>query len=202
MSTGSVLQTFNQQASDMLTDLGRVFPNDVWLGRASRLLNAAVAMNERSWLPALAFMNGEPPEKWSSVERRFFEMPAEHMTGLMHEVSEQNKDVVRRYMHNLATMCNRLKDQAAELNSAVSSMRQGDAYGSVLDMIGGLSDNPGQLLSQLTSQQGQLEGLAESLAQNPEIASMVGEVAGQMDLTKVVGMLPALGGLQGTGVEK
>lgn len=192
MASASVLQTFNQQSCDMLADLGRVFPNDLWVAKAAKLVNAAIAMNERSWLPAVAFMAGEPPEKWDSFDRALFEMPAEHVAGLFGEASEANKDVIRRYMHNLATMCRRLKDKAEELNTAVSSMRQGDAFESMLGMVGELQENPAQLISQLTADNGSLGGIAEGLAQNPDIAGMVGELAGKMDLAKMAGLMPLL----------
>tara|TARA_B110000027_G_scaffold121141_1_gene135100 strand:+ start:1894 stop:2457 length:564 start_codon:yes stop_codon:yes gene_type:complete len=180
----------------MLADMGRVFPNDMWLAKASKLVNAAIAMNERSWLPAVTFMNGEPPEKWESFERRVFEIPGEHLTELFREASGANQDIIRRYMHNLGTMCHRLEDQAIDLNSAVSTMRQGDAFGSMLSMVGNLGDNPGQLLTQLTAGGDNIEGIAESLAQNPHIAGMVTEVADKVDLGKIMGMLPMLKGLQ------
>ena len=194
MASASVLQTFNQQACDMLADLARVFPNDMWLAKATKLVNAAIAMNERSWLPAVAFMGGEPPERWDSFERSLFEIPQEHLTTLFTEASDANKDVIRRYMHNLATMCARLNQQAAELNTAVSSMRQGDAFGSIMGMIGELNDNPAQLITQLTSGDGGLGEIAEGLSQNADIANMVGEVASKVDMSKVAGLLPLLQG--------
>ena len=191
----SVLQTFNQQACDMLADLARVFPNDLWLAKATKLVNAAIAMNERSWLPAVAFMGGEPPERWDSFERSLFEIPQEHLATLFAEASEATKDVIRRYMHNLATMCSRLAQQATELNSAVSSMRQGDAFGSIMGMIGELNENPAQLISQLASGDGGgLGGIAEGLSQNADIADMVGEMASKVDMSKVAGLLPLLQG--------
>ena len=97
-------------------------------------------------------------------------------------------------MHNLATMCVRLDQQAAELNTAVSSMRQGDAFGSIMGMIGELNDNPTQLITQLTSSDGSLGGIAEGLSQNADIANMVGELASKMDMSKVAGLLPLLQG--------
>lgn len=194
----SLLSTFNQQASDLLKNLGTVFPDDQWIAKAVHLMNSAIAMDEKSWVPVLAFMNGEPADRWPVFERKLFEIPADHLMQLHHEMTDSNKGVVNRYMQNLATIATRMNGQMDELNETVSSMKQSDAFGSVLGMLNDFNNNPTDLIQKLTSGDGGgMENMAESLAQNPQIAQMVHQVAENLDVSQLASVLPLLGGLGG-----
>ena len=93
-----LLNTFNQQSCDFLKDLGTVFPNDQWIAKAQGLLNAAIAMDECSWVPVTAFMAGEEASRWAVFPRKVFEIPAEHLAALHEEMNESNRQAAGRYM--------------------------------------------------------------------------------------------------------
>lgn len=194
--SGSLLSAFNQQACDFLKDLGVVFPDDQWIAKAVHLLNSAIAMDERSWVPMAAFMAGEPTERWTGFPRKVFEIPGNHMALLHEEMSESNRQVVMRYMQNLSTIAHRMQDQNKELNQTISNMKQSDAFADMLSMVNDFNNNPASVLQALTGGDGGngAEQMAESLAQNPHIAQMVQQVAEKVDVSQLASMLPLLGG--------
>ena len=66
---------FNQTASDFLHDIGRVFPDNQTVAKASALVSAAVSMDENTFVPALVFMDGKPESEWKTMERQMFQIP-------------------------------------------------------------------------------------------------------------------------------
>lgn len=194
MTDNPLLSTFNQQASDFLKNLGIVFPDDQWVAKATKLVNSATAMDERSWIPMASFMNGESDTKLESFERQMFQIPAAHLVSLMQEMNETNQDVVKRYVHNLATICRRMKEYATDFNETVSEIKQSDAYGSVLGLIQDFNDDPTAAIQKITANQG-LDQMAEGLSQNPQVASMVEQMAGNLDMSQIATVLPMLGDL-------
>ena len=173
-----------------------VFPDDQWVAKAVHLLNSATAMNERSWVPVATFMNGESVERWPLFQRTLFEIPAEHVTQLFEQMNDSNKGIVNRYMQNLSTIASRLEGQNKDLNDTVSSMKQSDAFGSVLSMLDDFNNNPGAVIQKLTGGDAAgIENMAETLSQNPQVAQMVNQVAENIDVTQLATVLPLLGGL-------
>ena len=97
---------------------------------------------------------------------------------------------------NLATIATRMNGRWTT-QETVSSMKS-DAFGSVLGMLNDFNDNPAELIQKLTSGDGGgMENMAESLAQNPQIAQMVHQVAENLDVSQLASVLPLLGGLGG-----
>jgi hypothetical protein len=188
------LNVFNQQASNFLRDLSNVFPNDMMLAKAIKLVDAAINLDERTFVPSMIFMDGQPQQNWTNFERNMFQIPSTHLQQLWNEMNDQNKDVCKRYMLKLATICSRLESQFTDLNATVGAIKQSDAFGSVTDMLNEFNQNPAAMIQQLTSNSdlNGFENIAEVLSQNPEISNIVGNLAENIDISQIASILPSL----------
>jgi len=159
---------FNQTASDFLHDIGRVFPDNQMVAKASALVSAAVSMDENTLVPALVFMDGKPEDEWRTMERQMFQIPAAEMASLIADMTPDNKAIMQRYVDNLGTILTRTLAQRDELNRVVGDLKQGGA----MEKIQGLVKDPQKALS-LLQDPSALGGLGEGLLSNPQAGAMM-----------------------------
>lgn len=187
-------QSFNQLASEFLVDLGVVFPDDEIVGKASRLLNTCMSMNENSYVPALTFMNGKPVEVWRTLDRTMFEIPGAHLQGLVQQMNDENRAIMQRYIDNMAELVGRINEDCGTLNKTLGELKQGDAF----SQIQAFTNNPQELLASATSGKlfSKLGGVADSLDQSKELEEMSATLSKSME-----GLAPLLAGkiAQGNG---
>ena len=159
---------FNQTASDFLQDIGRVFPDNQTVAKASALLNCAVAMDEDSLIPALVFMDGQPAAEWKTLNRRMFQIPANRMDELLKQMNKENKAIMQRYVDNMATILQRTLAHKDDLNRTVAELKQGQT----MEKLQALTKDPQKAMA-LLQNPGALESLGEGILSNPEAMQLV-----------------------------
>ena len=168
--SNSTIETFNQTASDFLTDLGMVFPDDELVAKALNLVKAACNINENSIVPLCTFLNGDDGDDLKQLNRTLFEIPGTHMEFLLGELNDENKKLVQSYVDGLCYITRKLEKKHRELNTKISQLRQGDTFQSMESIL----QNPEQLMGML-SNMNNLESMASALSQNAEMASILGQ---------------------------
>lgn len=159
---------FNQLAADFLSDIGRVFPDDRVVAQASALVSAAVSMNERSILPAVAFMDGMPQEEWAILGRGMFQIPARAMESFVEHMTSENKAIMQRYVDNMATLLTKTYARKDQLNAVVANLKQGDTMQEIQNILA----NP-HLIMQFIQDPGKIESLGNGLLANPQLKQIM-----------------------------
>lgn len=159
---------FNQTASDFLHDIGRVFPDNQTVAKASALVSAAVSMDENTFVPALVFMDGKPESEWKTMERQMFQIPLPQMEALAGGMTPENRAIMQRYVDNMSTILTRTLAQRDELNKAIGDLKQGG----LMEKLQGVISNPQTAMS-LLQDPAALGGLGEALLSNPEAGAMM-----------------------------
>lgn len=188
----STIRPFNQAASDFLTDIARVFPDDSFVAQAKHLVDTAIKINEGTVLPMVSFVGtGSPTEsELVQLNRTVFEIPADHFSSLYDGLNDTNREIIDKYMRNMAILAVRADDEVKDMASRVRELKETQAFKEFENLV----RNPQKILGMLQNPS-ELGQMMESVLSNPELKDLT-EGLQNMDFNpEMLGSIAQLGPL-------
>jgi hypothetical protein len=188
----ATIRPFNQAASDFLTDIARVFPEDTFVAQAKHLVDTAVKINEATVLPMVSFVGTGAPVEAELVEinRTIFEIPTDHFSGLYAGLNDTNKEIIDKYMRNMAILAVRADQEVKDMATRVRELKETQAF----KEFEGLVQNPQQILGMLQNPS-ELGQMMESVLSNPELKGLTEGLQNMEFSPDMMGSLAQIGPL-------
>lgn len=188
----ATIRPFNQAASDFLTDIARVFPDDSLVAQAKHLVDTAIKINEGTVLPMVSFIGTTSPseEQLVQINRTVFEIPSDHFESLYNGLNDLNKQIIDKYMRNMAILSLKADQEIKDMAERIRGLKETQAF----KQFEGLVQNPQQILGMLQNPS-ELNQMMESVLSNPELKDLT-ESLQNMDFSpEMMGSLAQIGPL-------
>lgn len=165
----ATIRPFNQAASDFLTDIARVFPEDTFVAQAKHLVDTAIRINEATVLPMVSFVGTGSPvqDELMAINRTIFEIPTEHFSGLYGGLNETNQQIIDTYMRNMAILAVRADEEIKKMATRVRELKETQAFQEFERLV----QNPQQILGMLQNPS-ELGQMMESVMSNPDFKDL------------------------------